>query len=444
MSLSCSRINSRTSLCVVAACCLLAAMFMLADYLTTFNIAIPDIYYLVFSGLLLLLDAIIFFFMFFQFICNRKLLYVAILGLGFLVADIYWLEALTLIQQLIALCIPLKSITNDLAIFYLFRQLTMMFAVLVALFYVYRMNRNIAPSGKDEVWVIVLACVFLLMAILAHNLSSYNPQISLNLIGTTSLNGRNAWNSYYGVAIVAAWFITLLLAIVITQLRSLLWVSIAVFCVSSLFSNLILLNLSDYNFPVWYLSRGIEVVCTFFVINVLLYDIFVMHKESTMLSNHDPLTGIYNRAYFYRELQLLLASREDISLMILDIDHFKRINDRYGHPVGDTVIKTVVDLAKRSIRECDIIARVGGEEFAVLMRNASSEVAMQVAERIRGKVEEETAKRAPYRTPEPMTISIGVFTSSDKHFTADECISFADRALYAAKNSGRNKVMTSA
>lgn len=89
---------------------------------------IPDIYYLVFTGLLLLLDAIIFFFMFFQFVCNRKLLYVAILGLGFLVSDIYCVEAVTLIQKRISVCIPLDAITNDLAIFYLFRQVTFIVA----------------------------------------------------------------------------------------------------------------------------------------------------------------------------------------------------------------------------------------------------------------------------------------------------------------------------
>ena len=162
-----------------------------------------------------------------------------------------------------------------------------------------------------------------------------------------------------------------------------------------------------------------------------------------MLSIHDPLTGIYNRAYFYKELQQLIAAGESISLMILDIDHFKRINDRYGHPTGDAVIRSVVELAKNATRECDILARIGGEEFAVLMHNASAQVALTVAERIRGRIESETAKAGANLTPEPMTVSIGVFTSLEKRFTADECISFADKALYAAKESGRNKVVVS-
>lgn len=443
MSLSHFNITRRTSLSLVIACFLLTAMFMLATTLSKINIVIPDIYYLVFSGLLLLLDAIIFFFMFFQFICNRKLLFVAILGLGFLGSDIYCVEALALIQKLIAICVPLKSITNDLAIFYLFRQLTLILAFVVALFYAWRNNRNIMPGHGDRTVVIGLLCIILLMAVCAHNLSSYNPLLSLNLINITYDNGHNAWTTFYGLVMVAFWFITLLLTIVVTQLRSFLWGSIALFCVSSIFSNVILLNLSEYNFPVWYLSRGIEVVCTFVVIIVLLYDIFVMHKESTLLSIHDPLTGIYNRAYFYQELQQTVASGEYISLMIMDIDHFKRINDRYGHPAGDTVIKTVVELAQRSIRDSDIIARIGGEEFAVLMRNASTEAAIQVAERIRSKIERDTAAGALYSTPEPMTISIGLFTSPDGRFTADECISFADKALYAAKRAGRNRVVTS-
>lgn len=443
MSLGHFKITGRVSVFLVVACLLLIAMFSLANTLSTFSINIPDIYYLVFSGLLLLLDAIIFFFMLFQFICNRKLLFVAILGLGFFGSDIYCVEALVMIQKLIALCIPLKSITNDLAIFYLFRQFSLIIAFLLALFYAWRMNRNIVPRRGDETVVIGLACIILLMAVCAHYLTSYHPLLSLNLINTTYDNGHNAWTTFYGIMTVTFWFITLLLTIIVTQLRSLLWSSIALFCVSSIFSNTILLNLSEYNFPVWYLSRGIEVVCTFLVIIVLLYDIFVMHKKSTQLSIHDPLTGIYNRAYFYRELQQMIASGDYISLLIMDIDHFKRINDRYGHPAGDTVIKTVVELAQRSIRDSDIIARIGGEEFAVLMRNASTEAAIQVAERIRSNIERDTAAGALYSTPEPMTISIGLFTSPDGRFTADECISFADKALYAAKRAGRNRVVTS-
>ncbi|HEB4876132.1 TPA: GGDEF domain-containing protein [Kluyvera ascorbata F0526] len=443
MNQRCHRINQRVSFFLSGAFLLLIGMFILANHLTTYRIVIPDIYYLVFTGLILLLDAIIFFFMFFQFICNRKLLYVAILGLGFLGSDIYCSEALTLIQRFISMCIPMNAITNDLAIFYLFRQITFIVAILFALYYAYLLSKNISPDGKDEALAILLAFAIFFLAIFAHNLSSYNPQISLNLINKANGHDRNAWSSHYGALIVAAWFMVLLLVIVTTALRNLLWVSISAFCISSIFSNLILLNLNEYNFSVWYLSRGIEVVCTFFVIIVLLYDIFLMHKNSTMLSIHDPLTGIYNRAYFYKELQQRVASRDDISVMILDIDHFKRINDRYGHPVGDSVIRCVVELARSAIRENDVLARIGGEEFAVLMYNASPQVAQIVAERIRSRIAIETEKNVPQLTPEPMTVSIGVFTSSDKRFTADERISFADKALYVAKRSGRNRVVVS-
>lgn len=438
-----SIISNRVSFYLCIASALFIVMFILANYLATFNIVIPDIYYLVFSGLLLLLDAIIFFFMFFQFICNRKLLYVVILGVAFLCSSVYCAEALFLIQKLIAMCVPLHAITNDLAIFYLFRQMTFLLAFVFALFYAFMLQKNIMPNGRDKALVILLAFGLLFMAILAHNLSSYNPQVSLNLIHSANAHGSNAWSTYYGALIVVAWFTVLLLTIVLTRLRSLLWMSVAAFCLTNIFCNILLLNLSEHNFPIWYLSRGIEVASTFLVIIVLLYDIFLMHKNSTMLSIHDPMTGIYNRAYFYKELQLLIASGEYLSLMILDIDHFKRINDRYGHPAGDAVIKTVVDLAKSAIRECDIIARIGGEEFAVLMHNPSPEIALVVAERIRSKIETETAQDDRYRTPEPMTVSIGIFTCSYKKYTADECISWADKALYAAKGSGRNKVMMS-
>lgn len=184
-----------------------------------------------------------------------------------------------------------------------FRQITFIIAILFSLYYAYLLNKNIIPDGRDGALAIVLAFVVFFLALFAHNLSNYNPQISLNLINKANGHDHNAWSSYYSALIVAGWFMALLLVIVTTQLRNLLWMSIAAFCISCLFSNLILLNLNEYNFSVWYLSRGIEVVCTFFVIIVLLYDIFLMHKNSTMLSIHDPLTGIYNRAYFYKELQ---------------------------------------------------------------------------------------------------------------------------------------------
>jgi diguanylate cyclase (GGDEF)-like protein len=152
------------------------------------------------------------------------------------------------------------------------------------------------------------------------------------------------------------------------------------------------------------------------------------------------MTDIYNGAHFYRELRSVLKQKKTVSVLILDIDHFKRINDGYGHPVGDAVIKGVVKIIKKTIRKSDLVARIGGEEFAILLTDTNEYIALVIAEKIRFAVENETANTALYCFPEAMTISVGVFTNVNSTYSPDECIHFADIALYEEKNTGRNKV----
>ncbi|EBV4613803.1 GGDEF domain-containing protein, partial [Salmonella enterica subsp. enterica serovar Solt] len=129
-----------------------------------------------------------------------------------------------------------------------------------------------------------------------------------------------------------------------------------------------------------------------------------------------------------------------VCVMILDIDKFKRINDTYGHQEGDRVIISIVDIVNKSIRDTDIFARVGGEEFGILLKCKDKNEAMIVAERIRKNVEIETTVPNRYDLKEKMTISIGVYYSKADDVSADKVVSYADAALYEAKNSGRNKV----
>jgi diguanylate cyclase (GGDEF)-like protein len=161
-----------------------------------------------------------------------------------------------------------------------------------------------------------------------------------------------------------------------------------------------------------------------------------------VLAETDSLTGIYNRRYFTstaeREVKRCLRYGHKLSFIILDIDRFKRINDRYGHSSGDDVLVNTVNVLKECLREVDTVARVGGEEFAVLLPDTELEGARQVAERIRSTVA--SAKQPIPLSRSGVTVSLGVaeLLASDSDF--DSLYRRGDRALYTAKDRGRNRV----
>ncbi|MCO5133362.1 MAG: GGDEF domain-containing protein [Phyllobacteriaceae bacterium] len=159
-------------------------------------------------------------------------------------------------------------------------------------------------------------------------------------------------------------------------------------------------------------------------------------------ANTDPLTGMHNRRYFERALAGYLkefnAVGATLGLLILDLDHFKSINDNYGHDVGDIVLKEVVLRMRAISREHDIVARLGGEEFAVITPFANREQLLGVAERYRNMVEALAIKHGNIIIRP--TVSIGVATNDGELDNADDLFKSADQKLYQAKNSGRNRV----
>ena len=157
----------------------------------------------------------------------------------------------------------------------------------------------------------------------------------------------------------------------------------------------------------------------------------------------DGLTGLYNHRYFQdlmdHELSRSRRYKKPFSLIMLDLDHFKKINDQYGHPVGDVVLKGVSKAIQNNIRDCDFAARYGGEEFAVVLPETELKGGAMVAERIRKAVE--NLEIVTNGLSIDVTISIGVtchHTLTDKK-DKSEIISEADKALYKSKNKGRNK-----
>ncbi len=158
----------------------------------------------------------------------------------------------------------------------------------------------------------------------------------------------------------------------------------------------------------------------------------------------DTLTNIHNRRYFEERLgvetEKALLSSTPLSLVILDIDHFKKVNDTYGHPAGDKVLRKIASLLKGSVRKDDTVARLGGEEFALILPGARLEVTSVIAERIRHLVET-TLFDIGESQIDHMTVSIGISNlPAHRAKSQEELIKMADRALYNAKEGGRNRV----
>jgi len=167
------------------------------------------------------------------------------------------------------------------------------------------------------------------------------------------------------------------------------------------------------------------------------------HEEIYRLTTIDGLTQIYNKRYFLetleREISRAHRYRRELSLIMFDIDHFKKINDTYGHLAGDYVLKQLAGVIKSRIRREDIMARYGGEEFAIILPEIDQFNAGQFAEKIRKLVEKTLFKFEDTRIP--VTISVGVCSLAQENPNAADFIKVADDKLYQAKNNGRNQVV---
>ncbi|MFQ5615751.1 MAG: diguanylate cyclase [Anaerolineales bacterium] len=165
-------------------------------------------------------------------------------------------------------------------------------------------------------------------------------------------------------------------------------------------------------------------------------------KKLRYLAITDSLTGIFNRRHFFelaeRELERARRYNRLLSIILLDIDHFKWVNDTYGHATGDQALQALTTQCQESLRESDIFARYGGEEFVILLPETDLEQAQQVAERIRKEVADLSIHTAGNTVS--ITISLGVASLVDREMTLDKLLARADKALYASKEGGRNRV----
>jgi len=168
-----------------------------------------------------------------------------------------------------------------------------------------------------------------------------------------------------------------------------------------------------------------------------------IEQKLEQLALTDPLTRLANRRHFMatveRELALAIRYGSPLSVMMIDIDQFKNINDTYGHKVGDVVLTRLGELCLEALREVDAVGRLGGDEFAVVLPQTGSDQALEVAERLR-KMVADSEIPLEYGLPLHFTVSIGVATLINASANIDTLFSQADKALYDAKHKMRNRV----
>ncbi len=172
------------------------------------------------------------------------------------------------------------------------------------------------------------------------------------------------------------------------------------------------------------------------------FQIKQQNKELNFLATRDPLTSCLNRRSFSEQFETMFKdasnSQQELACVMVDIDHFKAVNDNYGHATGDKVIKMLAEILKSNTRSEDLVARYGGEEFCLVLPGMSDDVAKKTSERIRLKIKDESTKR--YKDGPHITASLGIASLNDKPTSPEDLNRLADEALYVAKETGRNRV----
>jgi diguanylate cyclase (GGDEF)-like protein len=168
-----------------------------------------------------------------------------------------------------------------------------------------------------------------------------------------------------------------------------------------------------------------------------------LHERMRSLACTDGLTGLYNhrqfKQMFKEEIGRSIRYRKSLALIMLDIDDFKKFNDRYGHPAGDHVLVTVANLLRKSLRDCDLAYRYGGEEFIIILPETAFDEALKAAERVRDVIDRHSGRGLPAGTP-GVTVSMGVACYPRDGQDGDSLLQIVDDLLYRAKGEGKNRV----
>ena len=390
-------------------------------------------------------------FMIMKYLCDKRRLYLMPIACAFASSALLMLGTLKSYPDWF-LCGGVNVTNyNDALIFYVFRNILMALLFMTAVI-LYAFKQCEMHTRKIHFFIlsaIVIFCAIIME--LAWLYSSNDPLLSVAFIDNLTFKYTEIWKEIISWILFGLWVITLLTILITTQLRNIFWYSGAFFCACYIFTLFVLMTGQDTASYSWYQARLFETISTLFLIFVLFCDVFTLYRQSNAKyhdsyqnSIRDPLTRLYNRSYFYDSFTALLptiANGQPVSVIVSDLDHFKRINDKYGHLQGDKVIQFVAKVLQDSVRQNDVAARIGGEEFALLLVNTSPEVARTIAERIRLAISQHDAESSHAQLPESITISMGVFTAVDLSVPVEECVRRADEAMYRAKAAGRNRVV---
>ena len=390
-------------------------------------------------------------FMIMKYLCDKRRLYLMPIACAFASSALLMLGTLKSYPDWF-LCGGVNIANyNDALIFYVFRNILMALLFMTAVI-LYAFKLREMHTRKIHFFIlsgIVIFCACIME--LAWLYSSNDPLLSVAFIDNLTFKYTDVWQGIISWILFGLWGITLFTILITTQLRNIFWYSGAFFCACYIFTLFVLMTGQETASYSWYQARLFETISTLFLIFVLFCDVFTLYRQSNAKyhdsyqnSIRDPLTRLYNRSYFYDSFTALLptiADGQPVSVIVSDLDHFKRINDKYGHLQGDKVIQFVAKVLQDSVRQNDVAARIGGEEFALLLVNTSPEVARTIAERIRLAISQHNAESSHAQLPESITISMGVFTAVDLSVPVEECVRRADEAMYRAKAAGRNRVM---
>ncbi|MBB1201065.1 GGDEF domain-containing protein [Enterobacteriaceae bacterium 89] len=389
-------------------------------------------------------------FMFMKYLCDKHRLYLMAIACAFGGSAVLMLGTLSSYSEWL-MCTSLSNINyNDALIYYFFRNI-MMAVLFICSIFLYTLRHRDIHSVRNHIIAITLMVGFTLgILILSWFYSSHHPRINLTIIDNLTRNFTPLWHNYLIGTLITIWCLTLIVMLVITRMRNIFWFSGYFFCAFFIFTLCLLLPADSIAGYSWYKSRLFETTATLFLIFVLLCDVFTLYRVSNnkyqssyQNSIRDPMTRLFNRSYFYDALTKQMAkvsSASPVSVIVCDLDHFKRINDRYGHLQGDKVIQFVAGVLQDSVRATDVAARIGGEEFALLLTNTHPDAAAEIAERIRKTVSEHDEQSSNQSLPERITISVGVFTATAQEKEIEICVQRADEAMYQAKENGRNRV----
>ncbi|BES72821.1 sensor domain-containing diguanylate cyclase [Marinobacter nanhaiticus D15-8W] len=300
--------------------------------------------------------------------------------------------------------------------------------------------------------IFVLLMTVMLVAI-GFYLAVFDEE-GLPVIMRDAFNFSNVWDAGVAQALIATHVTALLGLFVLTRLRTIVFLWLAIAMLASTLDTLGNMLVTERYTLGWFSARLSSFVASAAVLGSLMAELHLLYKvgwlEKSRMQFHaemDALTRLPNRrafdSYFLEEAKRSDRSQTPLALALVDIDHFKRVNDRYGHATGDIVLQHVASILRRHLnRPSDFVARWGGEEFAILMSGNSLEGANYVLERLRHDIERsacETAKGAV-----SLTVSVGLAKAViHDDGDIDNLMEHADQALYQAKHSGRNRICLS-